>query len=190
MSSEIARRHRFEAVAGAVYEPLQRYLRRRAQPADAADVLSETLLTVWRRLDDVPSDEPLPWCYGVARRCLANQRRGVERYLRLVDRVKTLDVQMFETDADLVDNHRDPELDRAIATLTDSEQEIVRLWAWEGLEPRQIAGVLNLTSNAVSVALARAKRKLKARLGRQNPAGAGQEEDGSTRRQATGRSEQ
>ena len=67
----------------------------------------------------------------------------------------------------------DPELIAAIDTLTDSEAEIVRLWAWEQLEPRQIATVLETTANAVSVALARAKRKLAERLARQDPTGAG-----------------
>ena len=51
--------------AAEVYEPLQRYLRRRAHADDAADALADTLLVVWRRLDDVP-DDPLPWCYGAA----------------------------------------------------------------------------------------------------------------------------
>ena len=53
----------------------------------------------------------------------------------------------------------------AISRLSDSEAEIVRLWAWDRLEPREIAVVLDLTPNAVSVALSRAKRKLAAELG-------------------------
>jgi RNA polymerase sigma-70 factor (ECF subfamily) len=59
VSSAPERRERFERVAGEVSEPLQRYLRRRAPAADAADALADTLLVVWRRLDDVP-DDPLP----------------------------------------------------------------------------------------------------------------------------------
>ena len=70
-----------------VYEPLQRYLRRRCAPGDVDDVFNDTLLTIWRRLDAVPTDNPLPWCYGVARNCLANQRRGANRRLRLVGKV-------------------------------------------------------------------------------------------------------
>ena len=73
---ELARRDRFEAALREVYEPLQRYLGRRCAPDDAAEVLNDTLLTIWRRLDDVPADRRLPWTYGVARRCLANHRRG------------------------------------------------------------------------------------------------------------------
>lgn len=179
MSCDTDRRHRFETVAAETYEPLQRYLRRRAQPADAADVFGDTLLAVWRRIDDVPHDDPLPWCYGVARRCLANHRRGAERHLRLAERIGNLDPPPFT--ADPPSEPIDPELEEAIDSLTESEREIVRLWAWEQLEPRQIADVLGLTSNAVSVALARVKRKLREQLGdRQHRGDAGQEFDGST----------
>jgi RNA polymerase sigma-70 factor (ECF subfamily) len=169
VSNAPERRDRFEHVAAAVYEPLQRYLRRRAQTADAADALADTLLIVWRRLDDVP-DDPLPWCYGVARRCLANQRRGETRRLRLVEHAGVhadasaglaLDPQQA-TDAS------DPALLAALDVLTESEAEVIRLWAWEQLEPREIAVTMELTANAVSVALARAKRKLGEQLDRQD----------------------
>jgi RNA polymerase sigma-70 factor, ECF subfamily len=177
VSPDLDRRARFERVADHVYEPVQRYLRRRANADDAADALADVLLVVWRRLDDVPAD-PLPWCYGVARRCLANHRRGEFRRLRLVEHAGS----QADLDAGaLLDPQRsievsDPELEAAIATLSDAEAEIVRLWAWEQLEPREIATVLDTTANAVSVALARAKRKLGERLAggrRQDPAATG-----------------
>ena len=169
-----ARRARFEGVAADVYEPLQRYLRRRARPDDAADVLADTLLVVWRRLDEVPH-EPLPWCYGVARRTLANHRRGDDRRLRLVERTAAEPTAPTNDDPQLAVDHADPDLERAIASLSDAEREIVRLWAWERLEPREIADVLDTTPNAVSVALSRAKRKLAERLepGRQDRPDAG-----------------
>jgi RNA polymerase sigma-70 factor (ECF subfamily) len=172
-------------VAGDVYEPLQRYLRRRASAADAADVLSESLLTVWRRLDDVPTDDPLPWCYGVARRCLANHRRGDDRRRRLDERIVAHRLPEHSGDPQARIERLDPELDGALRQLTLAEQEIVRLWAWEQLEPREIAVVLGQTPNAVSVALTRARRKLAAQLTdshtpRQDPLAAGQERDGDT----------
>jgi RNA polymerase sigma-70 factor, ECF subfamily len=157
---DLDRRARFEAVVGVVYEPLQRYLHRRTTSHDASDVLADTLLVVWRRLDDVPT-EPLPWCYGVARRTLANHRRRDERQLRLVGQIAAQPgTTSTAADPQSSVEQNDPDLDAAIATLTDSEADIVRLWAWERLEPREIAAVLELTPNAVSVALSRAKRKL------------------------------
>lgn len=186
------RRARFEAIAAEVYEPLQRYLGRRALPSDAEDALIETLTVVWRRLDEVP-DGALPWCYGVARRCLANQRRGGERHLRLIDHLAAQPV----ADAATLDPQQavevdDPELRAAMTVLSDAEDEIVRLWAWEGLEPREIGVVLGLNANSVSVALARAKRKLRDRMqpppggDRQDPASAGHLQDAGTADPAAG----
>lgn len=160
---DVARRAQFEAIAAEVYEPLQRYLRRRARQADADDVFADTLLVVWRRLEEVPS-EPLPWCIGAARRCLANHRRGDMRRVRLVERTAAQIPGTHDGDPQMLIDRTEPELEAAIAELSDSEAEIVRLWAWDRLEPREIAIVLDMTSNAVSVALSRAKRKLTARL--------------------------
>ncbi|MDW3213981.1 MAG: sigma-70 family RNA polymerase sigma factor [Ilumatobacteraceae bacterium] len=162
--SDADRRARFEVVAAEIYEPLQRYLRRRARSDDAADVLADTLLVVWRRLDDVPP-EPLPWCIGVALRNLANHRRGDDRRLRLVERTAAQPRPETNDDPQLAIERGDPELAAAIGTLSESEAEIVRLWAWERLEPREIATALDVTPNAVSVALSRAKRKLGSQLG-------------------------
>lgn len=180
MSTDIERRRRFERVAADVFEPLQRFLRRRASADDAADVFGDALLVIWRRLDDVPDDDPLPWCYGVARGCLANQRRSAGRHLRLVDRAGSHAAVAHGIDTVARDpqtniDRSDPELEAAIAELTEAEAEIVRLWAWEQLEPREIAVVLETTPNAVSVALARSRKKLAERLDRQNPTDAGQE---------------
>jgi RNA polymerase sigma-70 factor, ECF subfamily len=181
VSTDPERAARFDAVARDVYEPLQRYLRRRATADDAADVLSDSLLTVWRRLDDVPEDDPLPWCYGVARRSLANHRRSGVRRERLAERVIALQPSVAPDDTDPQERieRTDPVLGAAMGDLTDAEREIVHLWAWERLEPREIALVLDQTPNAVSVALSRAKRKLAATLRQDRPPG-GQEPDGDT----------
>ncbi len=54
------------------------YARRRTTQEAADDAVAEVFLIAWRRVDDVPA-EPLPWLLGVARRVLANQRRGERR---------------------------------------------------------------------------------------------------------------
>ncbi len=168
MSSDIERRQRFELVVARVYEPLQRYLRRRAAPDDAADVLSDVLLTIWRRLDNVPEEQPLPWSYGVARRALANHRRGAERHLRLLERMTA------EATVSPSHEHEDPALEQALAELSEADRELLRLWAWEQLEPREIAVVLQTSPNAVSLRLGRVKSKLESKLARQDSSPAGQ----------------
>lgn len=173
MTIEIDRKRRFESVAAEIADPVQRYLRRRANADDADDAYSETLLTVWRRLDDVPESAVLPWVYGVARRVLANQRRSTQRRLRLVDRIGSSapDAQPAIPGSD--DDH--PEVRMALANMSEADREVLTLWAWEELEPREIAAVLGTTANAVSLRLKRAKAKLARQLERQNVTDAGHE---------------
>ena len=153
-----------------VYEPLQRYLLRRASRQDAEDALSEILMTVWRRIDDAPGEHPLPWCYGIARRTLANQRRGQGRALRLVERLQS---EPAEHKPEPFDGLANPRLERALDKLNDQDKEILRLWAWEQLEPRDLAVALNISANAAALRLSRAKKKLSQEMVRQDPDHAG-----------------
>jgi RNA polymerase sigma-70 factor (ECF subfamily) len=168
------RRARFEAVVADAYEPLQRYLIRRCAADDVDDVLNETLLAIWRRLDAIPRGRTLPWCYGVARHCLANSRRGSMRRLRLVDRIESNAPRPAGPE---LTAEADVELHEALTRLGELDREVIRLWAWEQLEPRQIAEVLGATPNAISVRLARIRRALHRELSRQNRANAGHEGD-------------
>ena len=164
-------RRRFETIVGEVYEPLQRYLRRRATIDDADDVLGDVLLTVWRRLDSVPDDAILPWCYGVARRSLANTRRSAQRRLRLVERLQAQPPAAPARDPAVIDDN--PALTTALAVLPEDDREVLRLWAWEQLEAREIAAVFGISSNAAAIRLSRAKKRLAAALRRQDPIDAG-----------------
>ena len=146
------RRQRFERLATEVLGPLQRYLRRRTDEAD--DVLADVLLVLWRRLDEVP-EPALPWCYGVARGCLSNHRRAEQRRLRLVRRLAAEPVPIVDDD---------PDLTEALEALRPHDREVLRLWAWEQLAPREIAVVLGISPNAASIRLHRATKRLRAQL--------------------------
>lgn len=148
----VEQRRRFEQLVAAVYEPVQRYLLRRTAPAAADDVLGEVLLVLWRRLEDVPPDNPLPWVYGVARRCLANSRRTAARQQRLVHRLAQVRPD---------DSTDDGDVDHALGALPAADREILRLWAWEQLPPRELAVALGISANAASIRLHRAKKRLK-----------------------------
>lgn len=173
----LVREARFEALVRVVAGPVHRYLVRRIDADAVDDVLAETMVVLWRRIDDVPGlgdgtsvdpDEVLPWCYGVARGCLANARRAEGRRLRLVEKL----THSASTKPPVADH---AELHDALRTLGELDREVVLLWAWEGLAPRAIAEVTGLTANAVSIRLHRAKKKLAALLGRKNDVAAGQE---------------
>jgi RNA polymerase sigma-70 factor (ECF subfamily) len=156
--SAYARRQRFEEVFAEVYEPVQRFVARRVTPDSVDDIVSETMLTLWRRLDDIPN-QPLPWAYGVARRQVANQRRSVGRHLRLVRRLESEPPDPAGPDSPL-----DAELHIALGALEESDRELLQLWAWEQLEPAEIAVVLGATPNAISIRLHRAKARLGKKL--------------------------
>jgi len=80
------REQRFESLYRDHAPQVLGYLRRRTDRDDARDVAAEVFAVVWRRLDDVP-DPAVPWLLGVARRQLANDRRGRRRRDALILRV-------------------------------------------------------------------------------------------------------
>lgn len=157
---EADRRARFEELARELIDPLRHYLARRTDPATADDVLSDTLLVCWRRLDDVP-DNSLPWAYGVARHCLANAQRGQRRRERLAARISVVAPPDEVTPAP---DSQDDELLEAMAALRPEDAELLRLWAWERLTPAEIATVLQVSANAASIRLHRARQKLRDEL--------------------------
>ncbi len=67
---------------------VHRYALRRSDPDTAEEVTAQVFLVAWRRREALPA-EPLPWLYGVARRVLADQRRGATRRVRLRDRLQS-----------------------------------------------------------------------------------------------------
>jgi RNA polymerase sigma-70 factor (ECF subfamily) len=147
----------------ACHDPVLGYvMRRTGNGHDAADVLAETFLTAWRRLDDIPGGENTrPWLYGVARRVLANHHRGERRRLALGDRLRA-----ELADVTVTADTEPGEVADAFATLPDGDRELLSLVAWEGLDHGQIAVALGCSRNAVRVRLHRARRRLTAELGR------------------------
>ena len=56
-------------------------------------------------------------------------------------------------------SHQDA-IKKGLAALPPDDADLLRLWAWEQLTPGEIATVLEITSNAVSIRLHRARKKL------------------------------
>jgi RNA polymerase sigma-70 factor (ECF subfamily) len=146
----------FEEIYQAHYDAMARYALRRTQsPDDAVDVIGETFLTAWRRLDDVPEGEGTRlWLYGVARRVLANHRRGAARRELLVTRLRG---EFAEAAPD-----RPPEtgaVRAAFGRLSADDRELLSLTGWEGLSPGEIAEVLGCRAGAVRARLHRARKR-------------------------------
>src|SRR6201999_57043 len=138
---EAARRRRFEALYAQHHAQVLGYaLRRLGSPDEAADVLPETFLVAWRRLEVVPEGErSCLWLYGVARRVLANHRRGEHRRTQLADRLR----EELAARLPLSDAPGDgTALAVAFRSLSDGDRELLALQGWEGLAPAEIATVL------------------------------------------------
>jgi RNA polymerase sigma-70 factor (ECF subfamily) len=165
---EAIRRERFRALYDENYPLILGYARRRVGEVDAADVVSETFLVAWRRLEDAPSGDNMRlWLYGVARRVLANTERARRRRARLAQRAQTALGQ--SADPGQIAHHR---LAAAtFARLRPDEQELLALVAWEGLGAAEIAAVLGCSANAVRIRLHRARRRFIRELERHGAGG-------------------
>lgn len=143
-------------------------LRRVDRPEDAGDVTAETFLVAWRRLTHVPPEPDVrPWLYGVARRVLANQRRGERRRTSLGERLRRdLRAHVPDTSDDVAQR---ADVTAAMRRLSGRDQEVLELHLWEGLEPREIAEVLGLTATVVRPRLSRARARLRDLLGNDPP---------------------
>ena len=152
-------RRRFEAVYEAYYPAVQAYVRRRTDTADdTADALAETFLTAWRRLADIPDgDEARLWLYGVARRVLANQRRGAARRTALAERLRAELVVRDGTTGRPVDPGQ---VGEAFGRLSDDDRELLALIGWEGLTPAEASIVLGCSGGTVRIRLHRARKRL------------------------------
>jgi RNA polymerase sigma-70 factor (ECF subfamily) len=151
---------RFEQLFRAHYESVLSYARRRTQLSVADDAVAETFLIAWRRLESIPGDE-LPWLLGVTRRVLANQRRRDATQDRVALRFRAEPVANVVGDSTL-----DPELSHALSHLSERDQELLRLIAWEGLMPAEAARVLGWSAVGTRVRLHRARGRLQSLLAR------------------------
>jgi RNA polymerase sigma factor (sigma-70 family) len=157
------RRRRFEAMYAEHHARVLGYVLRRTDSADdAADALADTFLVAWRRLDDAPEGERSRlWLYGVARRVLANHRRGERRRTNLADRVRDELAGRLPLQASPGDG---TPFAAAFCSLSDDDREVLALLGWEGLDAGEIARVLGCSRNAARIRLHRARRRLQAAL--------------------------
>lgn len=147
---------KLEALFDAHFSAVRTYTRRRAPEALVDDIVSETFLVAWRRIDDLPADTR-PWLLGVARKTLSTQLRSARRRSSLVEKLKAVER-----------DHSFPELDgpdasgviASLERLSVADQEVLALAAWEELKPSEAAVVLGVSPARYRLRLHRARRRL------------------------------
>ena len=141
------------------------YARRRGS-RDPDGLAAEVMTIAWRRLADVPKDDPRPWLYATARNLVYAERRAAQRTGKFAEREATVPPPQLD--------ELDPLLGVALRALSPDDQEALRLIAWEDLTPAEAARALGINAPAFRVRLLRARRRLRASLER-----AGEERSGS-----------
>jgi RNA polymerase sigma-70 factor (ECF subfamily) len=138
-------------------------------PADAEDVLQETLLAAARGARDLRGDAALStWLYTVARsHCIKKRRRSVH--------APTAIEPLPAGDAPIASDAPTPEdalagreigtaLERALASLDDASREVLVLRDVEGLSAAETAEVVGASVDAVKSRLHRARASVRAAL--------------------------
>ena len=166
MGTDPATNFRFREVYDSTFDDVRRFCLRRLPTADVNDAVSEVYLVAWRRLEQVPAGvEALPWLYGVARNVVRRTQRSGRRRIRLAAKAAT----QPETNAsDPQEGYARVSMSTtvvgALEQLSGSDQEIVRLRAWEELTAPAIATTLGCSLAAAEKRIARAFSRLESHL--------------------------
>ena len=154
-------RHAVEARFRTVFAHLgavTAYARRRGS-IDADAIAAEVMTVAWRRLADVPRNDPRPWLYATARNLVLAERRRTRRAVAEAEPARWMP-----------DLGLDPALERALRSLSPTDREALLLVAWEDLTPTQAAKALGVNPTAFRVRLLRARRRFRAALEDARPA--------------------
>lgn len=153
---------RFVEIYEAYFRRVYGYCRRRTSPDRVDDVVAETFLAAWRRINDVPvGDEALPWLYQVAYRTLGNHWRGLSRRRNLDDKLSSIGVTPVSAVEDyIVRGHEFRQVLEASSALKSTDQEILKLAVWEELPHAHIAVALEISAGAVKQRLYEARKNL------------------------------
>lgn len=136
--------------------------RRLSEPQDAADLLSETAMTAWRRVDTLPAEDPTRlrmWLFGIARLILGNHRRARRRHSAMVDKLRemlTLTGPRRAEDHSTVVAVRD-----AVRRLKEEQRELILLVHWDGFSIAEAADLLAINPSTARSRYAAARSVLR-----------------------------
>jgi RNA polymerase sigma-70 factor, ECF subfamily len=154
------RERRFNQLHKEHFEAVRRYAWRR-DPGTADDVVAESFIVVWRRLDEVPVDAR-GWLIAVARNVRLNLVRSQRRHQALAAQLAG------EVEPDLAEAALpapvSEALQEALRELSALDREALLLSAWDELDRSEIAVALGCSKAAVSVRLHRARRRVQRAL--------------------------
>ncbi|MBT2429727.1 sigma-70 family RNA polymerase sigma factor [Streptomyces sp. ISL-112] len=139
-----------------------------AQPADAEDLVQDTLLRAYRAIDRFDGRHPRAWLLTIMRRAEINRQRR-RRPCLLNDPDTDLD-RLGSTgpagsaEEIVVGQVFDEVVDEALSALPDKHRQVVQLVDVDGLSYAEAAHLLDVPEGTVMSRLHRARKRIRARL--------------------------
>jgi len=144
----------FEELFSAHATEVHRYVSRRHIGNDVDDLVAEVFTLAWQKWNEIPDGFELQWLYRTAWFVLANAHRKHSE-----TPIDTSQIEGFTADiADVVIEQS--EMRRVWLEIPERDREILRLVAWEGLTPPEVAAVLGISTGGASSAISRARKSL------------------------------
>lgn len=143
----------FETLFRDNYKRLSQYVSRRVPRSRVEDVVASSFAIAWEKFTKVENPS-LPWLIRIASFEVANSDRKARRSnneIRVEFVNNVAEVGFDDFDGAFVRS--------ALARLTKTDQEVLRLVHWDGLGRNEISEVLGITQSAVNVRYHRALKK-------------------------------
>lgn len=143
------------------YRNVRRYIAAHTSRNEVDDAVTDTFLVAWRRFGEIPSEWTTSWLIGVARNVVRGRNRAARRTMELADTL----LAAHRDDASFVDSAVSfEELDAlraGLSQLSDPDQEILVLAALFEMTGDELAIALEVSANAATVRLHRARQRLR-----------------------------
>lgn len=146
---------------------------------DAADLAQRAAIRMLRHLDDFRGDAALSsWVYRIVRSTSVDDARRRERRRSREERYQresrphgaAVGTDGPEPEDELTRRRLRARVIEAFGTLTERQREIFEMVEFQGREPTEVAGLLDVAPSTVRVTLLRARRALREEVLRSDPA--------------------
>ncbi len=139
-----------------------------AQPADAEDLVQDTLLRAYRAVDRFDGEHPRAWLLTIMRRAEINRHRRRRPHLlddpdADLERLTARDTAASPEEV-IVGQGFDEAVATALAALPDKHRQVVRLVDIGGLSYAEAARVLDVPEGTVMSRLHRARKRIRTQL--------------------------
>nr|WP_231708756.1 RNA polymerase sigma factor [Arthrobacter sp. zg-Y20] len=148
---------------------LYRYAARRAGEFAADDVIAETFLVAWERLEsyDYDHDDARPWLFGIATNLLRRHHRTEARMLKAAAKAGLRDSVADESDRVAAQTDAlvaTGQIAVALKSMPVIDRDTLLLYAWGDLTYEGIAAAMDVPIGTVRSRLNRARRTLRSAL--------------------------